>query len=34
MPRHHHAHVAQRPDRAQGKLKLMIALPPLVCEAL
>ena len=20
MPRHHHAHVAQRPDRAQGKL--------------
>jgi len=31
MPRHHYAHVAQRPDRAQGKL--MIALPPLVCSA-
>jgi hypothetical protein len=31
MPRHHHAHVAQRPDRAQGKLR--IAFPHLVFQA-
>jgi len=28
MPRHHYAHVAQRPDRAQGEF-ILIASPPL-----
>ncbi|RLM92065.1 GATA transcription factor 23-like [Panicum miliaceum] len=36
MPRHHHAHVAQRPDRAQGELFLATVLstkPMSLCNA-
>jgi hypothetical protein len=37
MPRHHHAHVAQRPDRAQGEFILIVIIivsPVLSCFAL